>query len=230
MRYLATLISISLIAPTTFAVERRAADAHVHGASMLNIAIDGPLLALEFEAPGMDLVGFEHAPTTDAQHQRIDDAMAALNAPETLFGLPNTAQCARTQTTVHGPEHEAEHTEAKGHEHGKSHAHKAEHTEAKGHEHGKSHAHEAEHTEAKGHEHGKSHGHDTKQKETEKDTHSEFHAVYQWSCKEMGALKMLTPTLFTRFPGMQTITVEYATPNGQGTLEVTATTPGVRLP
>ena len=194
MRYLATLISISLIAPTTFAVERRAADAHVHGASMLNIAIDGPLLALEFEAPGMDLVGFEHAPTTDAQHQRIDDAMAALNAPETLFGLPNTAQCARTQTTVHGPEHDAEHTETKGHEHGKSHAH------------------------------------DTKQKETEKDTHSEFHAVYQWSCKEMGALKMLTPTLFTRFPGMQTITVEYATPNGQGTLEVTATTPGVRLP
>ena len=194
MRYLATLISISLIAPTTFAVERRAADAHVHVASMLNIAIDGPLLALEFEAPGMDLVGFEHAPTTDAQHQRIDDAMAALNAPETLFGLPNTAQCARTQTTVHGPEHDAEHTEAKGHEHGKSHAH------------------------------------DTKQKETEKDTHSEFHAVYQWSCKEMGALKMLTPTLFTRFPGMQTITVEYATPNGQGTLEVTATTPGVRLP
>ena len=194
MRYLATLISISLIAPTTFAVERRAADAHVHGASMLNIAIDGPLLALEFEAPGMDLVGFEHAPTTDAQHQRIDDAMAALNAPETLFGLPNTAQCARTQTTVHGPEHEAEHTEAKGHEHGKS------------------------------------HGHDTKQKETEKDTHSEFHAVYQWSCKVMGALKMLTPTLFTRFPGMQTITVEYAIPNGQGTLEVTATTPGVRLP
>jgi hypothetical protein len=194
MRYLATLISISLIAPTTFAVERRAADAHVHGASMLNIAIDGPLLALEFEAPGMDLVGFEHAPTTDAQHQRIDDAMDALNAPETLFGLPNTAQCARTQTTVHGPEHDAEHTEAKGHEHGKSHAH------------------------------------DTKQKETEKDTHSEFHAVYQWSCKEMGALKMLTPTLFTRFPGMQTITVEYATPNGQGTLEVTATTPGVRLP
>jgi hypothetical protein len=194
MRYLATLISISLIAPTTFAVERRAADAHVHGASMLNIAIDGPLLALEFEAPGMDLVGFEHAPTTDAQHQRIDDAMAALNAPETLFGLPNNAQCARTQTTVHGPEHDAEHTEAKGHEHGKSHAH------------------------------------DTKQKETEKDTHSEFHAVYQWSCKEMGALKMLTPTLFTRFPGMQTITVEYATPNGQGTLEVTATTPGVRLP
>lgn len=194
MRYLATLISISLIAPTTFAVERRAADAHVHGASMLNIAIDGPLLALEFEAPGMDLVGFEHAPTTDAQHQRIDDAMAALNAPETLFGLPNTAQCARTQTTVHGPEHEAEHTEAKGHEHGKSHAH------------------------------------DTKQKETEKDTHSEFHAVYQWSCKDIGALKMLTPTLLTRFPGMQTITVEYATPNGQGTLEVTATTPGVRLP
>ena len=194
MRYLATLISISLIAPTTFAVERRAADAHVHGASMLNIAIDGPLLALEFEAPGMDLVGFEHAPTTDAQHQRIDDAMAALNAPEMLFGLPNTAQCARIQTTVHGPEHEAEHTEAKGHEHGKSHEH------------------------------------DTKQKETEKDTHSEFHAVYQWSCKEMGALKTLTPTLFTRFPGMQTITVEYATPNGQGTLEVTATTPGVRLP
>ena len=212
MRYFATLISISLIAPTTFAVERRAADAHVHGASMLNIAIDGPLLALEFEAPGMDLVGFEHAPTTDAQHQRIEDAMAALNAPETLFGLPNTAQCARTQTTVHGPEHKAEHTEAKGHEHGKSHAH------------------EAEHTEAKGHQHGTPHGHDTKHTETQADTHSEFHAVYQWSCKEMGALKMLTPTLFTRFPGMQTITVEYATPNGQGTLEVTATTPGVRLP
>lgn len=194
MRYLATLMSLALIALPTFASERRDADAHVHGISLLHIAIDGSVLALEFEAPGMDLVGFEHAPKTDAQHQSIEDAMTALNAPEALFGLPDTAQCARTQTTVHGPTHEAEHSEAKDHEHGTP------------------------------------HGHDTKHTETQADTHSEFHAVYAWSCKEIDALHMLTPTLLTRFPRMQTITVMYATPKGQGTLEVTTSTPSVRLP
>lgn len=45
----------------------RALGAHVHGIGELNVAIDGEALLVELISPAMDLVGFEHAPRTEAQ-------------------------------------------------------------------------------------------------------------------------------------------------------------------
>ena len=42
--------------------------AHEHGVGRLNAALDGQTLELELESPAMNLVGFEHAATTDADN------------------------------------------------------------------------------------------------------------------------------------------------------------------
>lgn len=208
MRLLSTLLVLPMITPLADASERRDADTHVHGASTLMIAIEGESVSLEFEAPAMDLVGFEHAPTTAAQRQRIAEAISALNTPETLFGIPEAAQCTRTQTTVHGPEHENHAAKSGDHAHDKEHAHEKEHSHEKGHDH------ERDHDQAH---------HDD-------ETHSAFHAVYTWNCAQIGAMTALNPTIFVRFPGMSVTTVMSATPKGQGVVEVTAQQPRIALP
>ena len=208
MRLLATLLILPSIAGFTQATERRDAEVHVHGASSLMIAIEGQRLALEFEAPAMDLVGFEHAPTTAAQRQRLAEAIATLNAPERLFGIPEAANCTRLETTVHGPD--ASNHGANDHDH----------------EHDKEHKHDKQHG------HDKEHAHDSKEEHVhhEDDVHSEFHAVYLWTCEQMSALVAFNLTLFTQFPGMNKTTVMSATPRGQGMIEVNAEQPRITLP
>ena len=46
-------------------------DPHVHGGvSTLSIAVDGSTLEMRLVAPGNDLVGFEHAPSSDEDRHR----------------------------------------------------------------------------------------------------------------------------------------------------------------
>ena len=52
-------------------------DAHEHGVSKLNLVIEGKRLEMELGSPGSDIVGFEHAPATDADRKAIVDAANA---------------------------------------------------------------------------------------------------------------------------------------------------------
>jgi Protein of unknown function (DUF2796) len=63
MRKTAIVAAVGAIAafPVT-AEERRELGAHEHGHSVLNIAIEGDRIEMELMSPGMDIVGFEHAP------------------------------------------------------------------------------------------------------------------------------------------------------------------------
>ncbi|MDH4983163.1 DUF2796 domain-containing protein [Hyphomicrobium sp. D-2] len=65
--------------------EHRELGAHVHGRGTFNIAIEGSRVALELKAPGMDIVGFESAPTSDAQKAAVEKAKATLAKPLELF-------------------------------------------------------------------------------------------------------------------------------------------------
>ena len=62
-------------------------DAHVHGEARLELVLEGNTLEIAFHSPAHNLVGFEHAPRTDDEHQRITAATTTLNAGETLFRL-----------------------------------------------------------------------------------------------------------------------------------------------
>jgi Protein of unknown function (DUF2796) len=94
------------------AAERRELGAHEHGHSTLAIAVEGERVAMELTAPGMDIVGFEHAAETDEQRGALEAAKGALADPLALFVLPPAAGCRVAEAKVG--------LEAEGHEDGGS--------------------------------------------------------------------------------------------------------------
>jgi hypothetical protein len=81
--------------------------AHAHGVASLNLAIDGPVVELELESPAMNLVGFEHAPTSDAERETLNQTLDLLADAARLFRLPVGAGCTLEDAWVespHGPE------------------------------------------------------------------------------------------------------------------------------
>ncbi|WP_164887187.1 DUF2796 domain-containing protein [Hahella sp. KA22] len=76
--------------------------AHVHGAATMNLALEEGNLVVELESPAMNLVGFEHAPATDAERQQVEKAAVLLNKGEELFGLTPAAGCKLLSAEVDG--------------------------------------------------------------------------------------------------------------------------------
>jgi hypothetical protein len=93
--------------------QQRQAGAHEHGRGTLNIALEGSRLSMELEAPGADIVGFEHKAKTQKQKAAVEKAMTRLEAPEPLFELPAAAGCVLEAASVrleregHGHDHDA---------------------------------------------------------------------------------------------------------------------------
>lgn len=91
---LAVSAAFVLISPA-FAdqAEHRQLGPHVHGQGTLDIAIEGKKISMELVVPGMDIVGFEHVPTTDAQKAEVEKAKAKLADVLGIFKLPQSAGC-----------------------------------------------------------------------------------------------------------------------------------------
>jgi hypothetical protein len=108
--------------------------AHEHGVARLNAALDGKNLELELESPAMNLVGFEHAASTDADKAKVAAARAQLEQPLALFSLPKAAGCVVAKQELESPlfgdkpdaddhDHDDDHDEdADGHEHHHEHS------------------------------------------------------------------------------------------------------------
>ena len=108
--------------------------AHEHGVARLDAALDGQSLELELQSPAMNLVGFEHAASSDADKAKVAAARKTLEQPLVLFGLPAAANCKVTEQKLESPlfgdkaDHENDAAEAKQgeehhHEHSEIHAH-----------------------------------------------------------------------------------------------------------
>ena len=101
---------------------------HEHGVAQLNVALDGKTLELELDSPAMNLVGFEHAASTDADKAAVTKARAQLEKPLELFALPVTAGCSvasqELRSPLFGDKAPAHaHKEKAGHEHEHEHGH-----------------------------------------------------------------------------------------------------------
>jgi len=77
--------------------------AHEHGVGRLNAALDGKTLALELQSPAMNLVGFEHVATSDADKAKVAAARALLEQPLSLFNLPKAAGCVVENQELESP-------------------------------------------------------------------------------------------------------------------------------
>ncbi|MDF2489404.1 MAG: hypothetical protein K0S77_2026 [Pseudomonas sp.] len=95
--------------------------AHEHGVASLNVALDGNTLELELDTPAMNLVGFEHAASSDADKAKVAAVRQQLEQPLALFGLAQDAGCSESAKDLQSPLFGD--ASAAGHEHTDIHAH-----------------------------------------------------------------------------------------------------------
>ncbi|WP_426809818.1 DUF2796 domain-containing protein [Pseudomonas sp. WOUb67] len=77
--------------------------AHEHGVAKLNVVLDGNTLELELDSPAMNLVGFEHAASSDADKAKVAGVRQQLEQPQQLFGLSAAAGCKEDQQELESP-------------------------------------------------------------------------------------------------------------------------------
>ena len=75
------------------ATEHEQHGAHEHGAATLSLAVGTEGLEIMLESPAANIVGFEHAATTDADKQKLADAVKKLEAGAELFSMNAEAGC-----------------------------------------------------------------------------------------------------------------------------------------
>ncbi|MEM9783101.1 MAG: DUF2796 domain-containing protein [Pseudomonadota bacterium] len=205
-----TALTACCLATTSFALagETRGLGAHEHGVGTFNIAVEGTSVLIELEAPGADIVGFEHPAESAEDKAAITAAKARLADPLSLFVPSAAAGCAVTASEValigddHHDEAHTGHDDAHGHEHG--------------HGHGHAHSH--------GHDHGHGHGH------TSDANHTEFHAEYTLTCADPGRLERIAFPYFDAFPNAEKLEVQMIGDNGSAGFDVTRAAPVLEMP
>jgi hypothetical protein len=114
---------LALLSQPGSAEEHRQLGAHVHGHGRLNIAIEDKKVAIELEAPGADIAGFEHEPNTPDQKAAIAEGKAKLANALALFSPSAEAGCELEHVKVSvEAEHEGKH-EQKPAKEGEEHHH-----------------------------------------------------------------------------------------------------------
>jgi len=207
--YRATSATLCLfLAAPAVASDTRELDAHVHGTSALSIAVEGTRIAMELDAPGADIVGFEHAAKSDADRAAIEAAIAALGDPLALFVLPAEAGCGLVSSEVALLGDDAHDHD---HDHGEDHADEHGHDEDHAHD---DHAHDHDDD----HAHSEDHAHD------DHGQHTEFRAEYMIDCGDMSAITEIAFPFFERFPNAREIDIEMVTEAGAQRFDVTRET------
>ncbi len=180
--------------------EHRQHDAHVHGIAELNVALEGREVHVELDSPAANIVGFEHAPSSETDHAALDKAVATLKDGDRLFRFNDEAGCRLEDARVASALIEGEHEE-----HGDQHSGKHAHEEKGGDE------------------------HDQHEQEHEGEVHSDIEAAYHFECAEPGKLKQLAVKLFEAFPSTEELNVQYVIEDRQGGAELTASNPIVKF-
>lgn len=80
--------------------EHREHEAHAHGHGTLDIVVEGELALIELRMPGVNVVGFEHAPKDDAEHEAVQRALAPLQDGASVFVLAPKANCVIEQAAA----------------------------------------------------------------------------------------------------------------------------------
>ena len=227
LRTSAALCSLCLGAVAVAQTERDL-DSHEHGAAQLDVVVDGSQLLIDLESPWNNLVGFEHRPSTDEQHEAVDAAMASLEDPQALFAIEGgDCQVASVEVDAGAmgadgemhAEGEDHHDEDEAHAEGEDH-----HEEDEAHAEGEDHHDEDEmhaegedhHDEDEMHAEGEDHDHE------EGEVHSEASASYVFECADPGAVAAIAMPLFDLWTGFEEIAVQMAGPGGQSAASLTA--------
>lgn len=185
------------------AEERRELGAHEHGHASLALAIEGDQIAVEIEAPGMDIVGFEHPASSDADKAAIDEGKSKLTDILTVLGVPEAAGCSVTSHNV-ALLGEDDHHDEDEHHADEEHHEGEEHTEHDEHESEEAHDEHAAHDD----EHG------------DEASHTEFHATYALTCSDLPNGSTWDIAYFQIFENGEELEVSIVGDNGQASVEL----------
>jgi len=217
MKTLTSIIFI-IIASPVFSGDARQLNAHEHGVGALNIAIEAPLVVMEFHAPGADIVGFEYAAKSDADLAAISAALKTLEAPLDLFVLPKAARCAVQAVQVElesDADHGANEEDHQGHD---------AHTEVGHQDHDDHDDHDDEHD----HKHEDHNDHD-EEKHAASSGHTEFHAEYSLICSNIEALTQIDFAYFEVFPNSKQVALQLISQSGARAFDIKSGAPRLDL-
>ncbi|MDF0596524.1 zinc uptake protein ZrgA [Psychromarinibacter halotolerans] len=201
MKTISLALLASVAAAPLLAQEHRELSAHVHGVSTLQVAIDGGTVEMRLDAPGMDIVGFEYAPSSETESMAVDTSIIRLSDAATVVSLPDAAGC----ELVDG---DAAYAREEHDDHHDEHAEDHDHDDHDGHD---------------DHEHAEDHDHDHEA------SHSAFTAHFVFECASPGALTTLRFPYFDQFENAQEIEVQYVTDAAAGSAEVTRDAPEMTI-
>lgn len=196
-----TSIIFFIIASPVFSEDARQLNAHEHGVGALNIAIEAPLVVMEFHAPGADIVGFEYAAKSDADLAAISAALKTLEAPLDLFVLPKAARCAVQAVQVElesDTDHGANEEDHQGHDDKHDHKHE-------------------------------DHGDHDEQKHAASSGHTEFHAEYSLICSNIEALTQIDFAYFEVFPNSKQVALQLISQSGAHAFDIKSGAPRLDL-
>ncbi|WP_424926793.1 zinc uptake protein ZrgA [Amaricoccus tamworthensis] len=209
-------ISLALLASTVAlplsAQETREMDAHVHGVSKLELAVDHGELQIVLLSPGADIVGFEHEAVSVEDRETLAAAIRTLVVPENVITLPEASECRLTGVLAHL--HSGAHDHGDEHE---EHDHGHDDHDHDDHDH-EEHAHEGD-----DHDHEDEHDHDEHDHEHEHEegaVHSEFHMTYGFVCEHPEELTTIELPFFGTFENAQEIEAQFVTETGAGAAEI----------
>ena len=97
------LLILALTLPAWLTNLAHAGRAHQHGVAAAEIAVDAGALIVSLEVPLDDLVGFERAPRTDAERQRVAQALATLRDAAAVIRPDPAAACSAGTTEITSP-------------------------------------------------------------------------------------------------------------------------------
>jgi hypothetical protein len=200
------VVGCLLLVPASALAEGKAhreLGAHEHGHGSFNIAIDGGRLVMELQAPGADIVGFEHKASTKAQRQAVAKAKKALGQLDKVVVLPAAAGCKLEDVKVELHIEDA--------------AHGGSHGEAKA------------KNKKSGHDHHHGHGHSHGKKGEADNTHSEFHATYALTCAAPDKIAEISFPYFKNFKGARELDVNVVGASAQKNFEVTRSNAKIAL-
>jgi len=102
------ICSVLFYQNTGQAKEHRQHGAHVHGSAYMSIAIEKNQVAMDFDVPGIDLVGFEHKAKTAHDKKTLSNRLDYLRKHADPLQFPADSICRITSRRVDPEQHAGE--------------------------------------------------------------------------------------------------------------------------
>lgn len=208
MKSLSYGLAAAAFATAATAQTQRELDAHVHGVSTMQVAVEHGQVEVNLTSPGMDIVGFEYTAETREDRAAVAEGVIKLSQVDDIITLNTEAGCSLTEVLshIHGEDHE---------EHGDHEDHDDDHGDHDDHDED---GHDDDHDD-----------HDEHEDHAEGAEHSEFHVRYVFTCEDSDALTSIGLPFFDQFPNAQEIEAEYITETGAGAAEIERGTTVLKL-